>query len=174
MITGRITYVTTLTSTPVLPPLMAADVFALTDVFAESLPAGSVQDLFLYWGYLTLDPYYTDQRNVSQSAAGVADVVNFGSTTGFKFSLPNVVQDRNAAFNEYSIIASLNDELMNGVVVTWYPDYVGFPAEYYSCIAEKRLPQKRMLKMVRYQFDFDFRILPTVQVPSTVPPFVIA
>lgn len=174
MITGRITYITTLASTPVLPPLLAGDVFALGDVFAEAVPAGAVQDIFLYWGYLSLDPYYSDQRNLSQSAAGVVDITNFSSTTGFKFSIPNVVQDRSAPVNEYNIMTALNDELMNGVVVTWYPDFVGYPAEYYSCVAEKRVAQKRMLKLYRYQFDFDFRVLPSVQVPSTVPAFVMA
>lgn len=171
---GRITYVTTLASTPVMSPFAAADVYALADVFAASLPAGAMQDIFLYWGYDSLDPYYTDQRNVSRSAAGVTEITNFGSVTGFKFSLSNIVQDRGSQVNEYNVMTALNEETMNGVVVTWYPDFVAFPAEYYSCVAEKRLPQKRSGNLLTYKFDFDFAVLPSVQVPSTVPNFVMA
>lgn len=171
---GRITYTTTLASTPRMSPFTAADMFALTDVFSEVVAAGTQQDIFLHWGYDSLDPYYSDQRQVSQSAAGVVDIVNFGSTTGFKFSLSNIVQNRGELVNEYEVMTALNEELMNGIAVTWYPDYAAFPAEYYSCIAEKRIAQKRMAKLLTYKFDFDFRVLAGVQIPSTVPDFVMA
>jgi hypothetical protein len=171
---GRITYTTTLASTPRMSPFAAADVFALTDVFSATVAAGSTQDIFMYWGYASLDPYYSDQRNLSQSAAGVVDITNFGSTKGFKFSIPNVGQDRGSLVNEYEVMTALNEELMNGVTVTWYPDFVDFPSEYYSCVAEKRLAQKRMGMRLNYKFDFDFRVLASVQVPSTVPDFVMA
>lgn len=171
---GRITYTTTLATTPTMSPFAAADAFALGDVFGVSIGAGLPQDIFLYWGYDSLDPYYTDQRNVSQSAAGVVEVTNFGSVTGFKFSVSNVVQNRGALVNEYEVMTALNEELMNGVAVTWYPDFAAFPAEYYSCVAEKRLAQKRLSNLLTYKFDFDFRVLASVQVPSTVPNFVLA
>lgn len=171
---GRITYTTTLPSTPMMSPFGAADVFALIDVFADSVPAGSKQDIFLYWGYKALDPSYVDQRNVSKSAAGVVEIANFGSTTGFQFSVFNVLYDRTAQVNEYQVLASLNDELMNGVVISWYPDFENFPLEYYSCVANQRLAQKRIGVLMRFQFDFDLMVLASVQVPSTVPAFVMA
>lgn len=174
MICGRITYITTLASTPVQSPFTVADIFALQNVFADSVLAGGMQDIFLYWGYKNQDPDYKDERNLSRSAAGVVDIVNFGSTTGFKFSIENVVQDRALQVNEYMIMSALNEELMNGVVVKWYPDYLRFPTEYYSCVASKRLAQKRMWQLDRFKFDFELMVLPTVQVPSTVPPFVMA
>jgi len=90
---GRITYTTTLAATPTMSPFAAADAFALGDVFAVSIPSRSPQDIFLYWGYESLDSYYSDERNVSKSAAGVVEVSNFGSTTGFKFSIADVVQN---------------------------------------------------------------------------------
>ena len=174
MIRGRITYTTTLDSTPLMSPLAAADVFALANVFADTIAAGNQQDIYLYWGYKNLDPYHTDQRNVSKSAAGVVEVTNFLSTQGFRFMLGNVVQDRVAPVNEYAVISSLNDELMNGVVVTWYPDFDNFPNEYFSCIAEKRIDPKRIGSSYRFDFNFDLMVLAQVQVPSTVPPFVMA
>jgi len=63
---------------------------------------------------------------------------------------------------------------MNGVVVTWYPDFDNYPAEYFSCIAEKRLDQKRINNSHKYDFNFDLVVLAAVQVPSTVPDFVMA
>lgn len=174
MITGRITYATTLASTPKQSPLTTADIFALDDVFAETLTAGQMQDIYLYWGYKSEEPYYDDKRNVSRSAAGVVDVVNFGSMTGFRFSINNVVHDRSAEVNEFAIMNALNEEMMNGVVMTWYPDFDNFPAEYYSCIAAKRIAPKRMGIMQKYSFDFDLMVLAAVQVPSTVPQFMMA
>ena len=171
---GRITYTTMLASTPMMSPFAAANVFALADVFAVNVPAGSLQDIYLYWGYAAQDPTYVDQRNVSKSAAGVVEIANFGSTIGFQFSVFNVVYDRSAQVNEYQIMTSLNEELMNGTVMTWYPDFDSFPTEYYSCVANQRLAQKRIEKRMRFQFDFDLMILPSVQVPSTVPNFVMA
>lgn len=174
MKTGRITYVSTLSSTPVQSPFTVADIFALENVFADNIVAGELQDIYLYWGYQNQDPYFKDERNVSRSAAGVVDIVNFGSTTGFKFSIKNVIQDRAAQVNEYEIMTALNEELMNGTVISWYPDFDNFPDEYFSCVATKRLDPKRMGKRDRYQFDFDLFVLATVQVPSTVPSFVMA
>ena len=171
---GRITYTTTLASTPLMSPFGAANVFALADVFASSIPAGSSQDIFLYWGYDHLDPAYVDQRNVSRSAAGVAEVANFGSITGFQFGLSNVIFDRSAQVDEYQVMTQLNNELMNGTQVSWYPDFVAFPFEYYSCIANQRLAEKRIGVLPWFTFEFDLMILAAVQVPSTVPSFVMA
>lgn len=170
---GRITYTTTLASTPLMSPLAAADIFALANVFAETVTLGGVQDIYLYWGYRSLEPYHTDQRNVSKSAAGVVEISNFLSTEGFRFELGNVVQDRAALTNEYAVLEALNEELMNGVVVTWYPDFDNFPTEYFSCIAEKRLDAKRINNSFKFVFSFDLMVLASVQVPSTVPPFVM-
>lgn len=171
---GRITYTTTLPSTPMMSPLGASDIFALADVFGEALAAGQMQDIYLYWGYRNLDPYHTDQRNVSKSAAGVVEISNFLSTKGFKFAVSEVAQDRAALVNEYAVLEALNEELMNGVVVTWYPDFDSFPAEYFSCIAEKRLDAKRVNNSFKFVFSFDMLVLASVQVPSTVPDFVMA
>jgi hypothetical protein len=171
---GRITYTTTLESTPLMSPFAAADIFLLADVFADTVAAGGTQDIFLYWGYSTNDPYYKDQRNVSQAASGLVEIANFLSTTGFKFECSNVVQDRAAQTNEYEVLLALNNELMNGVVVTWWPDWDFSTAEYYSCIAAQRLAPRRMGKQLKWIFAFDFMVLPNVQVPSTVPPFVLA
>lgn len=171
---GRITYTTTLASNPVQSPFTVADIFSITDVFAETLGAGVTQDIYLYWGYASLDPYYVDQRNVSRSAAGVVDVTNFGSVDAFKFSIENVIQDRTANVNEFLIMSALNEELMSGTPVKWYPDFDNFPAEYYSCVATQRIEPKRMGNYQRFQFNFDLFVLPTVQIPSNVPPFVMA
>lgn len=174
MKTGRITYISSLATTPVQSPFTVADIFALENVFADEIVAGEMQDIYLYWGYHSQDPYFKDERNVSRSLAGVVEVANFSSTTAFKFSIRNVIQDRAAQVNEYAIITALNEELMNGTVISWYPDYDNFPEEYYSCVATKRLAPKRIGQRDRYQFDFDLFVLADVQVPSTVPDFVMA
>jgi len=174
MIVGRITYITTLASTPKQSPLTVADVFALGDVFSETLTSGEMQDIYLYWGYKSQDLYYQDQRNVSRSAAGVVDVVNFGSTTGFRFALNNVSHDRTAEVNEFAVMNAMNEEMMNGVVMTWYPDSDGYPDEYYSCIAAKRIAPQRMGILQKYTFKFDLMVLASVQIPSTVPDFARA
>jgi hypothetical protein len=174
MSTGRITYTTTLASTPVQSPFTVADIFSMSDVFASTLGPGVVQDIYMYWGYGSLDPYYVDQRNVSRSAAGVVDVTNFGSVDAFKFSINNVMQDRTANVNEFAIMSALNEELMNGTPVTWYPDFENYPGEYYSCVATQRIEPKRQDNYQRFTFNFDLFVLPTVQIPSTVPPFVMA
>jgi hypothetical protein len=171
---GRITYTTTIASTPMQSPLTVANIFALNNVFATTLAVGSLQDIYLYWGYSANDPYYTDVRNVSRSASGVVEVSNFGSTTGFTFSLSNVVLDRSAQVNEYAVLNALNAELMAGTLMNWYPDYDTFPTEYYSCVANQRLNAKRIGTTSRWQFDFDLMVLATVQFPSTVPAFQLA
>jgi hypothetical protein len=170
---GRITYTTTIASTPMQSPLTVADVFALANVFADTLSPGTLQDIYLYWGYSKEDPYYNDQRNVSRSAAGVVEVSNFGSIDGFKFTIPNVIHDRTAQVNEFSILSALNDELMKGTPVAWYPDFDNYPTEYFACVATKRIEPKRIGSNMRFQFDFDVFVLPTVQIPSTIPSFVM-
>lgn len=170
---GRITYTATLNNTPLQSPLTVANFEALANVEAFQINAGSVQDIYLYWGYTAQDPYYTDVRNVSRSAAGVVEVMNFGSVNGYKISINNIIEDRTASVNEYAIMNALNNELMAGTVITWYPDYDNYPSEFFSCIAANRFAQKRTNKN-RWQFDLDLQVLPTVQFPSTVPAFQLA
>lgn len=168
---GRITYVTTVPSTP-FNLFLVGEAFAVTNVFANTLAAGETQDILLRWGYTHLDPYHSDLRNVSKSAAGVVEVINFLSTQGFRFGCKPILQDRNYAACEYAVIEALNYELVDGTPVSWYPDYDFSTTQYYSCIAEKRLDQKRMESSFYWQFDFDFVVLAAVQIPSTVPKFV--
>lgn len=171
---GRITYFTSVADTPKMSPLSAVDFWILPDVYVPTLALGEQQDIYLYWGYETQDPYYKDQRNVSRSAAGVVDISVYLSTTGFKFSIPDVLHDRAAAVNEYAVMQALNNELMIGTTVLWYPDYDNYPSEYYACVAEARLNPKRVGKQYRWVFSFDLAVLPAVQMPSTVPVFVLA
>lgn len=170
---GRITYTITSGQTPMQSPFTVADIFALGDVFADTLAIGATQDIYLYWGYASLDPDYDDQRNVARSAAGVVEVTNFGSTDVFRFAIPNVWNDRAAQVNEFEIMSSLNEELMRGTDVRWYPDYDNYPAEYFACVASKRVRPRRDGTTMRFKFEFDLFVLPSVQIPSTVPPFVI-
>ena len=170
---GRLTYIATLASTPRQSPFTVADFSAIPDITNPLVAVGQQQDLFLYWGYAQRDPYYQDVRNVSRSAAGVVEVTNFGSTKGFKFSIQNVIEDRNAQVNEYAIMAALNEELMAGTLMYWYPDFDLYPTEYFSCVAAQRIDPKRIGTQYRWQFDFDLMVLPAVQFPSTVPPFAL-
>ena len=171
---GRLKYITSTPNTPQQSPLTVANVFGLANVFAETLAMGAMQDIYLYWGYLAKDPYYTDVRNVSRSAAGVVEISNFSSVTSFKFSIDNVIENRAAQVNEFAIMNALNNEMMVGTLMQWYPDYDNFPSEYYNCVANQRLNAKRMGTTQRWQFDFDVSVLATVQFPSTVPAFQLA
>ena len=170
---GRLTYIATLASTPRQSPFTVADFTAIPDLSVATVALGQQQDLFLYWGYASRDPYYQDTRNVSRSAAGVVEVTNFGSTKGFKFSIQNVVEDRNAQVNEYAILTALNEELMAGTLMQWYPDFDLYPTEYFSCVSAGRIDPKRIGSAYRWQFDFDLMVLPSVQFPSTVPVFAL-
>jgi hypothetical protein len=169
---GRITYITTSTITPMMSPLVAMDIFSLPDVFAELLTAGQMQDINMYWGYATLDPYHSDQRNVSKSASGVVEITNFISTKGYKFDIEYVNQNRGSITDEYAVMQALNDELMMGTPVMWYPDYDYSITEYFSCVANSRLDAKRDGALLLWTFSFDLMVLASVQIPSTVPEFV--
>ena len=170
---GRLTYIATLPNTLRQSPFTVADFSALTDITATTINVGEQQDLYLYWACSAQDPYYQDVRNVSRSAAGVVEVTNFGSTKGFKFSLQNILEDRAAQVNEFAILTALNEELMAGTLMLWYPDFDNYPTEYYSCVSAGRIAPKRIGTQYRWQFDFDLMILPAVQFPSTVPAFQV-
>lgn len=172
---GRITYTTTLANTPRQSPFGVADIFALTNVFQDTLNIGDVQDLFLYWGYENLDPAHNDIRNVSMSASGVVEITHFLTTELYAFSLPNVLENRNLGIaSEYAMLNALNDELIKGTIITWYPDFENNPTEYYSCAGNKRIEAVRQSSMQRWTFGFELLLLPSVQAPSTVPPFMLA
>jgi hypothetical protein len=172
---GRISYNTTLASTPAMSPFAAVDMFALADVFQESLPVGSAQDVVLRWGYMNLDPAHNDIRNLSQSASGVVEVTHFLSTDSFKFTVPKVPQTRiGGSVNEYAVLNALSDECAKGTPLTWWPEFDNYPTEYISCVANGRLDQKRIGVMKLWNFSFDLLQLASVQIPSTIPPFVLS
>jgi hypothetical protein len=171
---GRISYTTTLASTPAMSPFAAVDLFALADVFQETLAVGSNQDIVMFWGYTNLDIVYNDIRNLSQSASGVVEVTFFLSTTTYKFTLPNVPEQRSGLnVNEYAVINALSDECAKGTPLTWWPEFDNYPAEYISCVANSRPDPKRVGPYMRWDFGFDLLQLAAVQIPSTVPPFVL-
>jgi hypothetical protein len=170
---GRITYPTTLSGTPRPSPFAAADIFALTDVFADTVALGDMQDIYLYWGYESLNPQHNDIRNISQSASGVVEITHFLTTQLFSFGLTNVIEDRITG-NEYAMLNALNNELIKGTIVTWYQNYDDYPAEYISCAGNKRIEPVRIGSRPRWTFGFELLQLPVVQAPSTVPAFVLA
>lgn len=170
---GRIIYTATLTGTPAPSPLNSVEIFNLAAVFEDTVAAGQVQDIYLPAGYSSLEPYFTDKRVLSQSAGGVVEIANFQSTTNYKFKIDHIRKDRGGAVqNDYAMLVALNDELAKGTIVKWYPDWDTYPDEYFSCVANKRIPQKRMGTLPLFSFEFDLLVLPSVQSPSTVPPFV--
>lgn len=170
---GRITYTATLSNTPAPSPLNSVEIFNLSAVFSDTVAAGQVQDIYFQWLYSSLDPYHVDKREVSESAGGVVEIAHFLTTTNYKFTIDNVRKDRGGILvNDYAMFVALNAELAKGTIIKWYPDYDTFPTEYFSCVANKRIDPKRMGTTEKFSFSFDLRVLPSVQSPSTVPPFV--
>jgi hypothetical protein len=172
---GRVSYTTTLASTPAMSPFAAVAIFALDQVFRDFLPIGANQDVVLRWGYMNLDPAHNDIRNLSQSASGVVEVTHFLSTDSYKFTLYRVPQTRiGGSVNEYAVLNALSDECAKGTPLTWWPEFDNYPTEYISCVANGRLDQKRIGVMPFWNFSFDLLALPSVQIPSTIPPFVLS
>lgn len=172
---GRIQYTVTIADTPARSPFSAADIFGLPNIFGDVLQPGDTQDILLDWGYLTLNPVHKDNRFMSVSSSGAAEISWFSTLESFTLLVPRVDENRNTGYaNDYAVMNALNDELARGTVITWYPDWEGFPSEFYSCVSNKRIDQKRFNSSMRWDFQFDLMKLANVQFPSTVPPFVLA
>jgi len=161
MMRGRIVYTVTLADTPAASPMFG------------TLNIGEQQVIDFRWIYTRLDPKPSRKRKVIESSSGVAEVLHFGKFGGFSFDLADVREDRNGV-NDYAILNALNDELDIGTVITWYPDYISKPDQYLSCIAKTVIDPRRVENFAMWDFSFDLKVLTTVQIPSTVPPFVSA
>jgi len=169
---GLITYTATKAQTPYQAPLTSLDPLGRADTFLDVVAIGDQQDIYLYWGYKSLDPLHTDNRSLSRSASGVVEVIDFGSSQGFKFSCEFVNEVRATGMaNEYAMMNALNDELASGTPISWYPDIDAFPDEYYSCVAVKRTNPTRSNSLMRWKFDFELMVVAAVQIPSTAPAF---
>ena len=172
---GLIKYATTLASTPCRSPYHAADFYAADFMpWADTLPAAEQQSIYLDWYFKKQDPGYADLRDIVKAESGVAEINWYSSQDTWKLVTGKaVIEDRGGVnANDASVLRALNAEIARGTVLQWYPDFVNFPAEYYNVVVNKRIPERRIKNQAEWEFSFDFYVVPDVQFPSTVPPFV--
>ncbi len=170
---GRITYTTTMASVSRSPYKQAQIYTAATLPYVDTIPAGNTQDIYLDWGYASLRPADSDHASHQRASSGVFEVLYFAKQQRQQFTIPLVLKDRTPGIvNDYAILNAMIDESVRGTVLRWYPDWNNHPTEYYSALILKRKLPSRVGTTESWNFDFEFNILSSVQMPSTVPPFV--
>lgn len=76
--------------------------------------------------------------------------------------------------SDFAVMNALNEEIAKGTIMTWWPDWDARPSDYFSVVGNKRIAPRRLRSQYMWAFDLDLRIVPEIQFPSTVPPFVAA
>jgi len=141
--------------------------------FKDWYEAGEIGQIWLDYRYGKLDHHHKDFRKESVATSGVVQVQNFGTQERFTFSQQFVTDDRGVGLvSDMSAFESFVDTAMTGAPFIWFPDRENYQDEYFSCILNKRAEPKRHGSIGWYNFDFDLRVLPMVQMPSSVPSFV--
>jgi len=169
---GRIQYITTV-ATPRRSPYHQASFYdAAGQPWGDTAAIGDTQDIYLDWGYTTLDPTRKDARTESITPIGFSEIISHGFRKGHKFSLEFVARIRQTGISDdFAVMEALNDHL-DAHEVTWWPDYDNFQTETVTVVSGKITPPKRHSTLHYFTFSFDFDELPTGQAPSTVPSFV--
>jgi len=138
-----------------------------TDVFSDTFIAGEVAQLWLDHKYFRLDYRHDDNRNRSVSTSGIVQTRHFNTAELYDFVLGDVTDIRGTSVvSDYSAVESFFDTVIHGAEFLWFPDYENYPAEYFTCILEKRTEPKR--KGVRGMYDFTFNVRVATQFTSTV------
>jgi len=144
-------------------PAMAADWYQ----------AGDVAQIWLDYRYAKLDHKHKDNRTESVATSRVVQIRDFGSEERFIFS-QNFVEDLRAAgvASDMDAFESFVDNAMKGGAFLWFPDFENYPDEFLSCILNKRAEPVRFRTNGLFNYDFDLRVLPSVQIPSSSPAFI--
>jgi len=88
---GRITYTAT-QATPLRSPYGATLFYALTSPWGGAIGAGDAVDILLDWGYTSSAPTYKDDRTLTSSSSGVAEVRHFNTSVSHKFSVAEIIE----------------------------------------------------------------------------------
>lgn len=158
---GRIVYDVTIAGTPAMPPATG------------TLAAGATQTIDFAWYYTGIDPAHDDTRTLLKSASGVVEGRLFFTTKSFQIAVSRVLES-GASNSDYEVLQKLNDEIARGTLLKWYPNYTVYPAEYFSCVGNKRIDPVRIDNSMRWTFTFDLLVLPSAQAVSTVPNHVMS
>jgi len=170
---GRIQYTVTAVSEPMRSTYhMAAPYDANVSPWADVALNGETQDIYLDWGYISLDRTRKDTRHVNQVALGYTEVISHGTRKGHRFAVELVARIRQTGLaDDYEVLSALNDHLEAGSA-TWWPDWDNFPTEAVTIVAGNITPPKRHGKFELFTFSFEFDELPLNQAPTTIPAFV--
>lgn len=158
---GRIVYDVTVDGTLAMPPATG------------TLAVGDTQTIDFAWSYSRRDPTNNDNRILSKSASGMIEGRRFFTAKSFEFEVQRVLESGESN-SDYEVLQKLNDEIARGTLITWYPDYTVYPAEYFSCVGNKRIDPIRIKTSMRWIFKFDLLVLPSAQAPSTVPNHIMS
>jgi len=135
--------------------------------------AGDVAQIWLDYRYPKLDHTHKDLRTESVATSGVVQIRDMGTQERFQFAQNFVTDVRGAGFaSDADAFESFMDTAMKGQPFIWFPDYENYPDEFLSCIMNKRAEPKRFQTLGWFNFDFDLRVLPAVQIPSNSPAFI--
>ena len=141
--------------------------------WADWYNAGDVAQIWLDYRYEKLDHKHKDFRSESVSTAKVVEIQSFPSQERYIIGQDMVTDKRGPGLvSDMSAIEMFVDTAMNGDAFIWFPDYENYPDEYLSCILNKRAEPQRVRKYGLYKFDFDVRVLPLIQMPSSIPGFI--
>jgi len=135
--------------------------------------AGDVAQVWLDYSYSNLDHTHKDLRTESVASSGVVQVRDMGTQERFQFSQKFVTDVRGVGFaSDADAFESFMDTAMKGSAFIWFPDFENYPDEFISCIMNKRAEPKRVQTLGWFDFNFDLRALPSVQIPSNSPAFI--
>lgn len=146
---------------------------ALPSPWADAYAAGDLAQLWLDYGYRRLEHAHDDQRKLSITPSGVTTVRFFATSERWTFGMDNIDDLRGAGLqSDFLAIESFVDVAIRGIEFAWAPDFENHPNEYFMCVLEKRHEPRRLYNRGWWRIDFELRVLPSVQFPSTVPGFV--
>jgi len=135
--------------------------------------AGDVAQIWLDYRYAKLDHKHKDNRTESVATSKVVQIRDLGSEERYIVS-QKFVEDLRAAgvASDMDSFESFVDNAMKGGAFLWFPDFENYPDEFLSCILNKRAEPVRSNKIGNFNYDFDLRVLPSVQIPSSSPAFI--
>jgi len=135
--------------------------------------AGDVAQIWLDYRYGKLDHQHKDARTESIATSNVTQIRYMSTQERFVFS-QRFVEDLRASgiASDMEAFESFVDTAMKGQSFIWFPDFENFPDEFLSCILNKRAEPKRTQTLGLFNYDFDVRVLPSVQIPSNSPSFI--
>lgn len=139
--------------------------------YADTIAAGDLVQLWLDYGYSRLDHQHVDRRHEAVAVSGVTQIRYFSTSEIWELEM-QFVEDRRGAdlVSDFAAIESAIDAWVAGTPLNWYPDAENYPTEYFACVLHKRAEPKRQHNLGWYQITLPLRVLPSVQMPSTVPP----